>query len=139
MAYEDRFRMSVHAVITNENNEVLMLKANYGTGGWGLPGGALDPTETVHEALIRECREEIGVEILVKELTGIYYYKKHDSQVVIFRAEIVSTTPIRISEEHSEFAFRPLSELTPIARTRIEDCLNFDGFAKSRRFEPIST
>ena len=54
MAFEDKFRLSSHAVITNDEGEVLLLKANYGDGNWGLPGGALEPNETIHEALIRE-------------------------------------------------------------------------------------
>jgi len=42
------FRLSSHAVITNSADEVLLLKANYGDGSWGLPGGALEPSETIH-------------------------------------------------------------------------------------------
>lgn len=42
MAFDDTFRLSSHAVILNENNEVLLLKANYGSFSWGLPGGALE-------------------------------------------------------------------------------------------------
>ncbi len=48
MAFEDTFRLSSHAVITNSADEVLLLKANYGDGSWGLPGGALEPSETIH-------------------------------------------------------------------------------------------
>ena len=30
MAYNDKFRLSSHAVITNKNDEILLVKANYG-------------------------------------------------------------------------------------------------------------
>ncbi len=39
MAFNDTFRLSSHAVIFNQSNEVLMLKATYGDCSWGLPGG----------------------------------------------------------------------------------------------------
>lgn len=60
MAFNDTFRLSCHAVITNDEGKVLLLKANYGNYQWGLPGGALEPGETIHQALIRECLEELG-------------------------------------------------------------------------------
>ena len=54
MAFDDKFRLSSHAVILNYIGEVLLLKAEYGAKSWGLPGGALEPGETIHEALLRK-------------------------------------------------------------------------------------
>jgi 8-oxo-dGTP diphosphatase len=36
-------------------------------GGWELPGGKVDPGETDPEALMRECVEELGVEVVLGE------------------------------------------------------------------------
>ncbi|MFI7126267.1 (deoxy)nucleoside triphosphate pyrophosphohydrolase [Nonomuraea sp. NPDC050153] len=39
-------------------------------GGWEFPGGKVDPGESETAALVRECREELGVEVTVGERVG---------------------------------------------------------------------
>lgn len=134
MAFEDKYRLSAHAVITDPAGRVLLLKANYGDRAWGLPGGGLEPGETVHEALLRECREEIGCEVAVGHLSGVYYHSALGAHAAIFRCRLRADAVIRLSDEHSEHRYYELDQLTPIQRVRVDDCLNFDGTARSRRF-----
>src|SRR5436190_8964501 len=105
MAFNDKFRLSSHAVITNSDSKVLLLKATYGGKTWGLPGGALEPEETIHEALIRECREELGVDIKVLYMSGMYFHKAYNSHACIFRCEIPNNSVIQLSSEHSEYQY----------------------------------
>lgn len=63
MAFADRYRLSVHAVITDDAGRILLLKQTYGDLRWGLPGGSVDRGETVHQAIVRECVEELGCSI----------------------------------------------------------------------------
>ena len=39
---------------------------------WGLPGGAMDLGESVGQAVVREVREETGLEVQPTGLVGIY-------------------------------------------------------------------
>jgi ADP-ribose pyrophosphatase YjhB (NUDIX family) len=44
---------------------------------WALPGGALEPGETVAEAAMRETLEETGIRVRVVGLVGIYSDPNH--------------------------------------------------------------
>lgn len=134
MAFEDHFRLSVHAVFTDTEGKILQLKATYGGNRWGLPGGALEPAETIHEALVRECFEELGVHINILYMSGMYFHKAYNSHACIFRCEMPSNSEIKLSSEHSEFRYFSLDEMSKIQRHRITDCLQFDGKVKSARF-----
>ncbi|MFV0595366.1 NUDIX hydrolase [Shewanella sp.] len=135
MAFEDRFRLSSHAVIINDAGQVLLLKANYGNCAWGLPGGALEPGETIHEALLRECQEELGLAVNVHYLSGVYYHSAFQSQAFIFRCEFASADAvIRLSHEHSEFAFHDIDTLSAVQQQRVRDCLHFNGVVISGKF-----
>ncbi|RJL33476.1 NUDIX hydrolase [Bailinhaonella thermotolerans] len=62
----------VGAVVHDDSRRLLLIKrANPpGQGLWSLPGGRVEPGETDSEALIREMREETGLEIEVGDLVG---------------------------------------------------------------------
>lgn len=134
MAFEDVFRISSHAVFTDDAQRVLLLRRSYADGGWGLPGGALEPGETVIEAVVRECREELDCEIDVLYLSGIYYHAAYNSHAVIFRCRLRSGQRIRLNHEHVEWRYFGLQELTPVQHRRVMDCLNFDGTPCAARF-----
>lgn len=134
MAFNDLYRFSVHAVITNSEGNVLLLKQTYGDKRWGLPGGGVEPGETIHEAIKRECYEEIGVDIVVSAFTGLYYHKSFNSQVGIFKCELLEGAHIRLSSEHSEYKWVNKSELGEVQRLRVQDAIDFNGQVVSRAF-----
>jgi len=56
-----------------------MVKANYANHDWGLPGGSPEPGETIHEAIQRECFEELNIKINILYLSGVYYHHDFNS------------------------------------------------------------
>lgn len=111
MAFNDTFRFGAHAIISNLDGQILLLKRTYGNKGWSLPGGAVDPGETIHEALFRECKEELGVEVCNVVLTGFNYHSHLNAQVGIFRCSLPERQIIKLSSENSEYRWTPISEL----------------------------
>lgn len=64
-------RASVSAVIFDRRGWLLLQQRSDG-GQWGVPGGSVEIGESVHDAVIREVREETGLHVTVRRLVGVY-------------------------------------------------------------------
>jgi len=65
--------MGVRAIVIDPQNRVFLVKHSYVTG-WHLPGGGVEPGETVGEALDRELLEEGGITPLEPPvLHGVFF------------------------------------------------------------------
>ncbi len=61
--------VSVAALVRNANGEILLVKSP--RRGWEYPGGMVEPHETLQDALIREIKEETGVDARIVGFAGI--------------------------------------------------------------------
>jgi ADP-ribose pyrophosphatase YjhB (NUDIX family) len=61
------------AIVVDATGRILFSERGDG-GGWSLPGGALDPLETPEDAVVREVREETGLEVTIDRFVGIYMH-----------------------------------------------------------------
>ena len=50
----------------------LLLQRRSDNGFWGLPGGGVEPGESLTQAIVREVREETGLEVAPARLVGVY-------------------------------------------------------------------
>ena len=110
------------ALIINENNETLLVKRGFNSknqvGVWSKPGGAVEFEEKVEDAVIREIKEELGVDIeLIKFLGFTNHIIKSENQhwtSFNYLAKIVKGEPQILEpdkiEEIKWFSFDDLPE-----------------------------
>ena len=80
-----RFTVTSGAIIFNDAGEVLLLKHRFRAGsGWGLPGGFLNSGEQPIDALRRELREEIGLEVEDAKIFAARSFRKPQQIEVLF-------------------------------------------------------
>jgi len=85
-ATNTRFTVTAGAIILNDAGHILLLKHRFRAGsGWGLPGGFLEAGEQPLEALRRELREEIGLEVESVDIFAARSFKRPRQVEVLFR------------------------------------------------------
>ena len=78
--------IEVVAAVIIANKKVFATQRGYGEfkGKWEFPGGKIEQGETNEEALIREIREELNVEIKVSNLIQTINYDYPDFHIVMY-------------------------------------------------------
>src|SRR5262245_37397458 len=111
-----RFTVTAGAVIFNDKGEVLLLKHRFRVGsGWGCPGGFINTGEQPIDALRRELREEIALEVDDVKLFAVRSFKKPKQVELLFRARAntqVKSQTIEV-EQAEWFAIDALPEGLP--------------------------
>lgn len=116
-------------LILQRDDQVLLARrrgTGYADGLWNLPSGKLELGESISTAAVRECREEVGVEVTEEELEVVHVMHHRnvvgDARLAVFflahswRGEPVNREP----EKCSQVAWWPLA------------CIPSDTYVSSR-------
>ena len=87
-----RHSVSVAAAIVDESGQLLAVRRR-DNGHWEPPGGILELDETIQAGLIREVREETGLEVEPQALSGVYKNMRRGIVALVFRCRIVGGEP----------------------------------------------
>ncbi|MBI2079164.1 NUDIX hydrolase [Candidatus Micrarchaeota archaeon] len=75
------------AVIINNGKVVLIRRGTEPfKGEWAIPGGRIEDNETAEECLVREAKEETGLEVRPIRMIGVYSDPKRDPRGIIVAA-----------------------------------------------------
>ena len=85
----------VSAAVLFHHGEVLLTRRMEGAhlaGLWEFPGGKVEEGEDPEDALVREVREECGVEIAVEDIFDVTFhrYESKDVLLLFYRCRLVS-------------------------------------------------
>ncbi len=78
---------------------------------WEFVGGKVEPGETKSQALIRECREELGITVSVGEvfMEVDHVYPDLTVHLTLFHASIAEGTPQKL--EHNDIRWLTVDEI----------------------------
>ncbi len=105
--------IAVKAFIQNKQGELLIIQEsnqedeNTNVGKWDVPGGRLESGEKPLEALLREVKEEVGLDIIIGEPFGIrdwfYEYSGTNQVIAIYFICQAINEDIFLSKEHDNY------------------------------------
>jgi 8-oxo-dGTP pyrophosphatase MutT (NUDIX family) len=123
---------AVAAVITDPAGRVLLCQQSQGHRLWGLPGGKIRDHESPLDAAVRDIREELGADVQLVDLVGLYQLTSPgardglpDCLIHVFRAtvdgEVTVNAPGRIARLSWHEADALPAPVTATTRKAIHD------------------
>ncbi|HVA79797.1 MAG TPA: NUDIX domain-containing protein [Candidatus Binataceae bacterium] len=115
---EARFYVGVHGVIANRGRMLVLRRAatmRYAPGAWDLPGGHLAIGESVEQCLLREVREETGLDVAIEAPLGFHNMVSEPYVQAIYACRLSVYQSVRLKpDEHIESSWVTPAELSAI-------------------------
>ena len=86
------YRTSIKALILDKDKKFLLIKEDNGL--WELPGGAMDFGENYEQTLIREIREEMGLQV-IEVANNPSYFTSFQNQRGTWTTNIIFETKVK--------------------------------------------
>lgn len=117
-------KVDVRALILSANKEILLVKESL-DGRWSLPGGWADVGYSPKEIIIKEVKEETGLDVTVNKLLAVFDKSKHDHPFeplyvykIVFYCEAISTE-LQKGFDILETGYFPVGNLPELSENRI--------------------
>lgn len=107
--------LSVDAVLFDTDGRLLLVRRKYSPfqGQFALPGGFVEVGETVEQAVVRELKEETGIDGRIKRLVGVYSAPDRDPRrhnvSIAFLMEATRQVPVG-GDDAASASFEPCSD-----------------------------
>ncbi|QYR24159.1 NUDIX domain-containing protein [Paenibacillus sp. sptzw28] len=138
--------MSRHIIVTGgaiikDKFDRILLQKRSDYGDWGLPGGGMNAGEAIEETMIREVREETGLDVKSYQLYSIYtgarmqytYPDGNEVVFVMFLFNVEAELDGKLSEDGKTLIYKDSnSESLRLEFMRIED-INIETINKVQK------
>ena len=120
MKRTENVELTVLCLITDGDRMLLQNRTKNDWQGYTLPGGHVEPGESFVDAVIREMKEETGLDIKNPRLVGVKQYPIKDGRyvVLLFKANEYSGTAVSSDEGQMEW----------VEGNRLSEINTVDGF-----------
>lgn len=126
----------VKGIILYEEKVLVLKRSNtdeIGAGNWEFVGGSIEYGEGLEEALLREIKEEISIDVKIEKIlyATTYNAKPNRYDVIIVYKCKAEDDNIKLSEEHSEYKWVNEKELRQYVYKDIVEALDkYDVFSE---------
>ncbi|MGB8214981.1 MAG: NUDIX domain-containing protein [Anaerolineales bacterium] len=112
-------RLGCSAILFDKGHQAVLLTRRMDNGQWCLPGGMIEPGESVTEGCVREVFEETGLRVLLLRLAGVYsdpnrltiYPDGNKACVIVLTFEVEQVGgELGLSDETTDARFFPVIE-----------------------------
>ena len=119
---EKPYGLTMRGIVKNSEGKILVLrrhpKSKTNPHRWELPGGKIEKCEYFDEALVREIKEETGLNVKVGDFCEAVqddYTHKRTVQLIMYAKDI--TGEVKISDEHDDWMWASLDEINSLEIT----------------------
>ena len=118
--------VSVAGLVSNSNGDILLIKSP--RRGREYPGGMVEPGETLQDALVREIKEEAGIDVEITGFIGVCKNIEKDVVNIDFACKAVGGN-LTTSDESTEVLWVKRKDALPmitfpLTRKRLENMLS---------------
>lgn len=112
----ETFGIGVKAII-EDGDKILLIRRRsddaHNAGNWDIPGGRIEVTETLEDALVREVQEETALSISVNLPLEAHTFIRDDRQFIVMITYLCSVMSgqVKLSHEHQEFQWVSVDEV----------------------------
>ena len=97
------FNVAVSMVVLNENQDQVLLIEQYGKKGYILVAGYVNQGEDAEDAVKREIKEEVGLDVKEVIFNRSHYYQRSNTLMMNFTA--ITTGQVQSNEEIDHYAW----------------------------------
>lgn len=105
----------VAAIIRNEEGKILIAQRNLNKsqgGLWEFPGGKIEPNESKEDAIIREIKEELNMDIIYESYFDEKIYEYSDKTIRLIALNCLMVSDNYEVLEHENVVWVDMKELT---------------------------